>query len=100
MLLSTLYANEIYGPMPALDALAPTQPDSKYDSSLNLKYNSWYQRLGEKAIYEKDLDWSIRPHRDFTNQLKNQAIEGGLNVNEAMKKFNPAQVETELIIRY
>lgn len=99
LLLSTLYAGEIYGPMPALTELAPT-PNTNHDSSLDLKYNSWYQRLGQKAIYEREIDWSIKPHRDFTDQLKNQAIEGGLNVNETIKKFNPTQVETELIIRY
>lgn len=84
--------------MPALHDLAPL--NNRYEQNLSLEYESWYRKFNKNVGEQKKMEWSLRPHHDFTDQLKNQAIEGGLNVNESIKKFNPAQVETELIIRY
>ena len=98
ILITRLFSQEIYGPMPALDALAPGA--IKTQQNLSLDYESWYQKVDHKLGEPKDIEWSLRPHRDLTNSIKDKAINGGLDVQEALKNFNPAHVETELIIRY
>lgn len=92
-------AQDSYGPMPELKELAPKTPDAE-GKNLNLQYENWYQRLGRDMSQEAKHEWSVKPHHNVTDQLKNNAINGGFNVNQELKRLDPTQIEGELIIRY
>lgn len=95
-----LQAQEVYGPMPSLNELSPRSIDAG-NSQLNLQYESFYNKIEKNlAPDEKEIDWSLRPHKDLTHKLKNNAFNGDLNIKREIKEIRPNQLEGELIIRY
>lgn len=90
---------EVYGPMPQLSELSPNK-EQVYQQQLKLDYENWYQRYGRDLSSEQEYEWSLRPHNEITDAIKDKAVNGGLKVNEAIKQIRPTQLQGELIIRY
>ncbi len=94
-------AQEVYGPPISLDQLAPARPS--LDSNLqidNYKGVDWYSKVGLGSQDEPDLEWSVKPNSEYMQRLKKGAVDGGLKINQELKRINPSELEGELIIRY
>lgn len=85
--------------MPDLGQLSPDKTQV-YQQRLKLDYENWYQRFGRELSSQEEYEWSIRPHNEVTDGLKNKAINGGLRIDETIKELKPNRLQGELIIRY
>lgn len=85
--------------MPKLEQLAPSASQA-YQQRLQLDYENWYQRFGRELSSQEEYEWSIRPHNEVTDGLKNKAINGGLRIDKTIRNLRPNELQGELIIRY
>ncbi|MBH47325.1 MAG: hypothetical protein CME71_04050 [Halobacteriovorax sp.] len=94
-------AQEVYGPPISLNQLAPAKPSLDRNQQIDsYKGIDWYSKVGVGIQAEPDFEWSVKPNSEYMQRLKKGAVDGGLKINQELKRINPSELEGELIIRY
>ncbi len=87
--------------MPELKDLAPQTPAAT-QGDLNLHFDNWYQRFQNNLVHDdhEKFEFNLRPHHEVTDRLKDKALHGDIRIHDELKRFDPTQLEGEIIIRY